>query len=119
MIRAADLKAAADALATEHPTYWFNELATDADGLLIQPTHARYYLLRVATDPAVGDLDGEAYSLAVLTVQAWSTAFSHEFPLRDTAVAALAALGWERLTSNQIPGDNRRFGLTTDLEKTA
>jgi hypothetical protein len=119
VITAATLKAARDALANLSPTYWFNELAITDDGMLTQPNHPTYYLIRLTVDPAVGDLDGEAYSRPVLTVQAWSTQRGAEFAARDSAVTALDALGWERLNTQQVPGDGVRYGLTTDLVLTS
>ena len=119
MIGAATLKAARDALANISPTYWFNELAIADDGMLTQPNHPTYYLIRLTVDPATGDLDGEAYSRPVLTVQAWATQRGAEWAAHEAAVAALAALKWERQNTQMVPGDGVRYGLTTDLVLTS
>lgn len=119
MITAANLKAAYDALAGEHPTYWFNELTVDANGNLVTPKDATFYLLQLSADPAVGDLDGEAYSRALLIVQAWSTTRGNEYAVRDTANTELTALRWERINTTSLQGDNVRFGVSTTFERTA
>lgn len=115
MIDATTLKAARDALANLSPTYWFNELTIADDGMLTQPNHPTYYLLQLVTDPAFDDLDGEAYSRAVLTVQAWSTQRGLEWAALGSALPALLALGWERQNTRPVPGDTTRFGLATDF----
>ena len=115
MITAGTLKAARDALNSEHPTYWFNELAIASDGMLTQPNHPVYYLLQLVTDPATTDFDGETYSRAVLTVQAWSTHRGDEWAALADAVAELATLGWERVNTRQVPGDQTRYGIATDF----
>lgn len=119
MITTAALLAAYQALAAVFPTYWFNQLAIDSDGALVPPSDAQYFILRIATDPATHDLDGEAYSRPVLTVQAWATSRGAEWGTRDAAHTALVALGWERLATQTIPSESARYGLTTDYERTA
>lgn len=119
MISAADLKAAYDALANEAATYWFNELTVDANGNFLAPTDQTYFLLQLSDDPAFDDLDGEAYSRANLTIQAWDTRRGYEFAARDTMDTVLVALGWERLRTAQVQTDGTRYGLVSVYERTS
>lgn len=119
MITATTLKAARDALHAINPTYWFNELTLNDDGMLTQPNDSVYYLIRLTTDPATTDLDGETYSRAVLTVQAWTTQRGSEWAALSDAHDALTTLRWERINTATVPTDGARYGLTTDYVLTA
>lgn len=119
MVTTTDLLAAYNALDAVGTVYWFNELTVDANGALIAPTGQTYFLLRVTDDPANHDLDGEAYSRPILTVQAWDTRNGYEWAARDTADTALTAIGWERIRTTSIQSDGTRYGVTTDYETTS
>lgn len=117
MITTAGVKAAYDALDAVGTAYWLDELTVDASGNLEAPTGQTYYVLDLPDDPVFDDLDGEAYSEANLTVQAWDTRRGSEWAARDAADTALTAIGWERVRSGKLLGDGTRYGVTSTYRK--